>query len=509
MSAPLQNITITAPGFRGLNTQDSPIGLDPAFASVANNCIIDQYGRIGSRKGRELLTTNPEILGSGEGIGAISSCIREDGTKVVFSAGNNKIFRGTTTLVDATPAGYTITANEWKMLTFNYHCFFFQKNHVPLVYSSHDGETLITIGDHVHSSGTPPNGNEVLAAFGRLWVADITGDTSTIYWSDLLDGTKWSGGSSGSIDLVTVWPTGYDEIVGLAAHNGFLIIFGKASIVIYSGAVDPASMVLQDTIANVGCVHRDTIQNIGTDLLFLSNEGVRSLGRVIQEKSAPVRDISKNVRNDLLSLIPLQTLGICSVYSPEEAFYLLSFPSSSIVYCFDMRGTLEDGSNRVTVWTNTKLLSFFRDTSKILYLGSKNGISTYSGYLDENDTYEMKYFSNPLNFGDSSKIKILKQLDFIFMEGQNTNAVINWGYDFTESYAKQPILIKNTVVAEFNVNEFNTPEAIFNKTAAVDKQTIKPNGTGFAVTLGLDAVINSFPLSIQEINIQALLGRSI
>ena len=268
-------------------------------------------------------------------------------------------------------------------------------------------------------------------------------------------------------------------------------------------------MVLQDTIANVGCVHRDTIQNIGTDLLFLSNEGVRSLGRVIQEKSAPVRDISKNVRNDLLSLIPLQTLGICSVYSPEEAFYLLSFPSSSIVYCFDMRGTLEDGSNRVTVWTNTKLLSFFRDTSKILYLGSKNGISTYSGYLDENDTYEMKYFSNPLNFGDSSKIKILKQLDFIFMEGQNTNAVINWGYDFTESYAKQPILIKNTVVAEFNVNEFNTPEAIFNKTAAVDKQTIKPNGTGFAVTLGLDAVINSFPLSIQEINIQALLGRSI
>ena len=221
MSAPLQNITITAPGFRGLNTQDSPIGLDPAFASVANNCIIDQYGRIGSRKGRELLTTNPEILGSGEGIGAISSCIREDGTKVVFSAGNNKIFRGTTTLVDATPAGYTITANEWKMLTFNYHCFFFQKNHVPLVYSSHDGETLITIGDHAHSSGTPPNGNEVLAAFGRLWVADITGDTSTIYWSDLLDGTKWSGGSSGSIDLVTVWPTGYDEIVGLAAHNGF------------------------------------------------------------------------------------------------------------------------------------------------------------------------------------------------------------------------------------------------------------------------------------------------
>lgn len=509
MSAPLQNITISAPGFRGLNTQDSPIGLDPSFASVANNCVIDQYGRIGSRKGRELLTTNPEILGSSEGITFINTCIKEDGTKVVFSTGNNKIFRGTTTLVDATPAGYTITANAWKIINFNFHCYFFQKNHEPLIYANHDGDVVTPITDHLHQTGTPPYGNEVLGAFGRLWVSDIAGEPSLIYWSDTLDGAKWLGGTTGSLDLTSVWPTGYDEVVGLAAHNGFLVIFGKTSIVIYSGATDPSTMVLHDTIANVGCVHRDSIQNIGTDLLFLSNEGVRSLGRVIQEKSSPLRDISKNVRNDILNLIPLQTLGVSSVFSPEEAFYLLSFPSSNLVYCFDMRGTLEDGSNRVTVWTDTKIPSFFRDTSGVLYLGSKNGISLYTGYLDETATYEMKYFSNPLNFGDSSKLKILKQLDFVFMEGQNTNAVVNWGYDFTESYNKQAITIQNSIVSQFNVNEFNTPEAVYNKSKAVDKQTIKPNGTGFAVTLGLDVIINSFPLSIQEINIQALLGRSI
>ena len=62
MASPLQNITVAAPGFRGLNTQDSPLSLDTSFASIADNCVIDNYGRIGARKGRVLLTENQAIL---------------------------------------------------------------------------------------------------------------------------------------------------------------------------------------------------------------------------------------------------------------------------------------------------------------------------------------------------------------------------------------------------------------------------------------------------------------
>ena len=52
----------------------------------------------------------------------------ESGDKVVLSAGNNKIFKGTTTLTDITPAGYTPTANNWKIVNFNNHVYFFQKS---------------------------------------------------------------------------------------------------------------------------------------------------------------------------------------------------------------------------------------------------------------------------------------------------------------------------------------------------------------------------------------------
>ena len=51
MAQPIETFSISAPGFFGLNTQDSPLDLASGFALVATNCVIDQYGRIGARKG--------------------------------------------------------------------------------------------------------------------------------------------------------------------------------------------------------------------------------------------------------------------------------------------------------------------------------------------------------------------------------------------------------------------------------------------------------------------------
>lgn len=343
MAQQLQNITVAAPGFAGLNTQDSPIGVDPSFAAIADNCVIDKLGRIGARKGWAAVSSNgASVLGTSRGIETIYEFIDNSGNKVVLSAGNSKIFKGTTTLTDITPVGYTPTANNWKIVTLNNHVYMYQRGHEPLLGTDESGSFVLeAMSDHSHSTGTSPQGNEVLAAYGKLWVADVAGNKHTVYWSDTLNGHAWTGGSSGSLDVTLVWPTGFDEIVSLAAHNNFLIIFGRKSILVYSGASSPASMTLTDTIEGVGCIARDSVQHTGTDVLFLSETGVRSFGRTIQEKSMPMRDISKNVRTDLLHLIPLQTNAIKSLYSSEEAFYLLTLPDSNTVYCFDMRRQLE------------------------------------------------------------------------------------------------------------------------------------------------------------------------
>ncbi len=46
MSQPLRSINLVAPGFKGVNTEDSPIGADYSFAEIADNAVIDKFGRI-------------------------------------------------------------------------------------------------------------------------------------------------------------------------------------------------------------------------------------------------------------------------------------------------------------------------------------------------------------------------------------------------------------------------------------------------------------------------------
>ena len=429
MAQRLQNITINAPAFAGINTQDSPIGVDPSFASIANNCVIDQYGRIGARKGYAAVSSNgSSVLGSSRGIEALHESLDVSGDKVVFSAGNNKIFSGTTTLTDITPSGYTPTANNWKIIDFNNHTYFFQRGHEPLIYTDESGSGVLeAFSSHSHATGTAPQANEAIAAYGRIWAADITGNKHTVYWTDLLQGHHWTGGTSGSLDLTTVFPTGNDEIVALAAHNGFLIIFCKRSIIVYSGATSPANMVLHDTIEGVGCISRDSVQHTGTDILFLSDSGVRSFGRTIQEKSMPMRDISKNVRNDLLNHVSLETNPIKSLYSAEEAFYLLVFPDNNITYCFDMRTALPDGSNRVTTWKHITPLSLAKLDDNKIYIGKSDGIYEYKDHSDNGSSYTMSYFSNPTDFGNASNLKFLKKFSLTVISSATSATTLELG----------------------------------------------------------------------------------
>jgi len=92
MNQSLQIASISAPGFYGLNTQDSPLDLQSGFALIATNCIIDQYGRVGSRKGWTALNSSTGNLGSND-VTVIHEMVEADGTLTVLLAGNNKLFK--------------------------------------------------------------------------------------------------------------------------------------------------------------------------------------------------------------------------------------------------------------------------------------------------------------------------------------------------------------------------------------------------------------------------------
>ena len=556
MAQKLQAVSIVAPAFSGINNQDSPTAIDTSFAAVANNCIIDKFGRIGSRKGSKLLTENyvADLPSSGylytNPVEFIDEFIDNQGVSTIFFAGGEGggagsnfryIFKDPENPIDVKPSGYAPSANNWKMASLANKAYFFQRGHDPLIYNG-SGDLEVLDGSQ-HSNGTPPQANEIIAAYGKLWAADVEGNKHTVYWSDTLLGGHWNGGVSGSLDLRTVFPSGFDEVTALAAHNGFLIIFCKDCILIYSGAESPATMVLNDVIEGVGCIERDSVQNTGSDIIFLSKDGVRTLGRVIQEKSAPMRDISKNIRDELILEVGRHSGPIKSVYSPEEAFYVLSLPDENLAYCFDMRSFLPDGSARVTTWSDINPKCFLRRRNGDILFGKLFGVYKYTGYNDstrtsggsagspaaiERGTYTMKYESNSMDFGNASNIKFLKQLEVSVAGNLGEDSLLRWYYDYdpnTEGSftvtppALQPKEGEFSAVegqAGYSGTEFTAPSGQTGYVgteyaSGVYIQTPHANGTGNGrvLTMGLNATIDGSPYSIQRIDLKVLLGRTL
>ena len=507
MAQPLQSINLVAPAFKGINTEDSPLAQDTSFAEIADNAIIDRRGRLASRKGNAVVTTDKTELGT-DYLSNIHEFYDSAGNEVIFSTGNNKIMTGTTTLVDATPASYTITDNDWTIFNFNDYAYFFQRGYEPLVYSNSLGAVTKMSSVSGASVTSAQYSHEAIGAYGRVWCVGNASDDNTIYWSDLLIGHDFSGGSSGSIDVSKAWPNGFDKVVAIAAHNGLLVVFGENNTLVYAGAESPATMAIQDTIPGVGCVDRKSVQNIGTDLLFLTQTGLRSLGRSIQEKSLPITDLSRNIKQELIANTLATAESVSTVYSPENYFYLLCFPDLNLVYCFDVRGTLENGAYRVTRWPSVDFKCFHRDRNGDIYIGTTAGVGTYDNYFDNGSVYRFRYYSPGLSFGDPSRIKMLKKIRPTIIGGNNADIFLKWSYDFSTATSTSTFRTSSATPGFYGQSEFNVAEYSEEGTI-ISRSSINTTGYGSVISVGLETDINGYALSIQEMNVLALIGKTL
>ena len=535
MSEPLVTGSIQAPGFSGLDIQDSSVQLTSGYALEAFNCVIDKYGRIGARKG--WTPVNSAAISGAPAVRTVFELVKSDGN-VVFSAAGNKIYTGTATLtaavngsvVDSTGSGtvaYSISADNWQIAAMPYnhggnssaHAIFVQKDHPILVYhktgnASHNhtgaygfqrlGDVASLPTGYTTTTFTP---NCSLTAYGRLWVANITGDNQTIYFSDLQDPANFTTGTSGYLNISTIIPTG-DGIVALAAHNGFLIIFCHRSILIYANPQTPASLSLQDTIKGVGCIARDSVVSVfGSDIMFLSETGVQSLGRLIQEKSMPLRDVSKNVRDDLIANVATENLdNIKAVYYATDAFYLLSLPSTGFTYCFDTRGTLDNGAARTTIWKNINPTAFHVTEARQLYLGEPGYIGYYNKYQDNGSSYRWSYYTNYFDFDQPTTVKILKKLGLVVIGGGAQIVSIKWGFDYTNNYDSSVIALDAVKVYEYGSAEYGIAE--YTNGIALDVLKFNAGGSGKVLQIGFESDINGSPLSIQKVDIAIKTGKT-
>jgi len=518
MAKPLIAATISAPAFFGLNTQESGVSLQEGFALHADNCVIDKQGRLGARKGWALQTGSlGGVDDDNVGINIIGMSDFTDitGTATRLSWSADTFYKGTTALTAVTPTlvdGDSITTGNWQTATLNDHHYFFQRDNEPLVYTNESGSTefeAFSLHDHVESGW--PEANTVLAAYGRLWAADTTANKTKVYFSTVLDGVKFSTGSAGTLDISSVLTQGMDEIVALGAHNGFLIIFCKDNIIIYSdgdnfqGGMTVANLTLVEVIQGVGCIARDSVQNTGEDILFLSNTGVRSLNRTVQEKSQPMRDISKNIRDDMMDAILVEDLDdVKSVYSPSNAFYLLVMPATRQTFCFDTRSPMQDGSYRATVWPSLTPKALLSTGTAVLF-GMPDGIAKHVGYQDGGVQYQMSYYSSFFDMDMPNTAKIVKKMTATTVGATGQSFALKIGYEYSPIFNSQPFTLQAGTIYEYGVSEYNLAE--YAGSVLINDLSSPASGSGNILQVGFTAEINGAGLSLQKLSIYAKQGK--
>lgn len=566
MSA-LYPLRLVAPGFFGLNTQ---LNTTPnlQWSSQANNCVIDAKGRLAARKGRNHLTTS--ALTGTPAVRAVFEQVRSDGTTTILSAANNKLYSGTATLTEITgpTAGVTgITADHWQFQNIANKCVGFQAGHDPIVRTTGNfgllqqditawaSGTAYVVGDvrratsgnqtlyfHCTGAGTSggsepswntsvggtttdngatwttrkmPNGNVCHSAFGRIWVTSY-GDDTVVEFSDTLLPHIFRGGAAGTLDLKQVW--GGDRVVAISSIEDFLVIFGKRTVLLYSGADDPSSMVLAEKIDGVGCIARDTPANTGNDLLFLSSSGVRSLARAVEAGGRqPLGDLSMNVRDAFMNEVTAETAAnIKAVYHEPEGFYVLFLTADDHAWVFDRRFPNPDGSAKVTRWDGMGVRSAYSASDRILYFGGDGVAAKYNGYNDgASGTYNLSWRSTWVDFGEAdpsgriglaSRMKIPKMWRNRVIAGYAYSVAYTWAFDYSEtSSSSVEALARESGVAEWGLFEWGVGEWSGGDVFADSR--VHPDSHGQVMKIGMNVTVDASPIAFQEILLAAKLGR--
>ena len=546
MAAPARQIALPSPGNQGLNTEISPFEQGQDFALRADNAVIDRVGRLSAREAFADHITRSSIFGDYD-IVRISAVeggeFSNDSVLGIAGQGRKMVSRGSVPsgMVDDSVYNLDIVdfnnyvgvyidngtvaqipsirpsngVSNCQLVPFKDAVYIFSKGDAPMVFENGAATKLSDAPNYL----PPQNGGGVIAneldgdiacaAYGRLWVSGVNDDYNTVYYSDLLIPEQWYDGkdtptdaqnTAGIINVAEYWPTGSDKIQGIAAHNGFLVIFGRHSILIYSGAQgDPAGedgLKLEDAIRDVGLVNQDAMCNIGTDHLFVDYLGVRALGRVIQEKSSPLGEPSLNIATEIREMIDVQSDTVRMMHLPRKSLAVCLFPEVSEAFVFQLGQPSSTGGYKVTRWTGCDFydsITARTDDGTLSLMAGRNsrGITKYSGYKQPKN-YIFSYESPVLNAaGNVMQTIIPKNMSYSFVSKRNYGINATWGFGAYMKYRRAVRPRNRTTDSEFQTS------------------SISMNGSGEMLRVGFDIDISGDPLSVQQISINAQAGRVI
>ena len=235
------------------------------------------------------------------------------------------------------------------------------------------------------------------------------------------------------------------DVVQFKPFRGDLFVFGGNGIKKISPSNEQnVSFTLDQITTNVGCIARDSVLEIGGDLVFLAPDGLRPVAGTSRIGDVELETISKSIQQlltDLPSEHNLDTLNGVVLRSKSQLRYFVGDDSTFSEDSFGIIGGLRSADQRLG-WEFGELLGIRASCCDSAYVGTSELIlhGDYNGKVYQQETTNqfdgkdiLAVYATPFfDYGDTAVKKVLRSVDtFIRAEGPftiNMSATYDW-YD--------------------------------------------------------------------------------
>ncbi len=286
----------------GLVLDKSTFEYDPGEAKTLQNfepSIKGGYRRLaGTRK-----NTSNEISGSGNILG-----ITTLGSTIIAARGAN-LYKASATRYNFDSLNFNGTEKVIGVDSVN-HAF------------TYDGSNYVLLnGSSGTGAGTAPSDPEHVAVHrNRVFFSGMASDTAEIVYTAILSENDFTAASgAGSLQVP-------DKIVQLKSFREKLIIFCENSIYQLMGQ-SPSDFVLSPITRDLGCESGFSVQEFGSNLVFLAPDGLRTVAATERIGDIELGSLSRNIQSQLEGIAEGATIS--SVVVKEKNQYRLFFPGTS------------------------------------------------------------------------------------------------------------------------------------------------------------------------------------
>lgn len=310
----------------------------------------------------------------------------------------------------------------------------------PLVFDGTDFFELLVGGS---GSSNNPGGSQVLVAPAIVEVFEnhlfLSGDRvnpSVVAHSAPNNAINFSvGDGAGQLSIG-------NPVVQFKPFRDNLFVFGDNSIKRITADV-VSGFVLEQVTANVGCIARDSVQEIGGDLIFLAPDGLRPVAGTSRIGDVELETISKPIQGRLLDLIKnqdLDALSAVAVRSKSQVRYFFSDEDTAPTNAIGIIGALTNDNGQLS-WEFGNLLGIRASCTASEYIGREEFIlhGDFNGNVyrqEQGQSFDgrdiVSVYSTPyLDYGDPTIRKIPHKINtFIRAEGPftlNLSLQYDWG----------------------------------------------------------------------------------